>query len=1064
MWINPFTRLLSCLFLCVVVVNAGMAEKKPERTKNRKIAMDQQHDQLVFSVEEREWLDEHKTLRFTGDPSWLPYEAFDKTGQHIGIVADYLSLIEGKLGISIEIINTKTWPESVTLAQRGEVDILSETSDSSLSSILSFTDPYLTSPIVIVMKQGPFFVESIDEIKDKKISILKNYGFVPKVLERYPSIPFHWSDSIEEGLLSVSTGETDALIATLAQASYYMSELGINNVQIAGRTEFTTQLGFGIRQDYAPLVSLFNRALDSITTEQRQAVLDKWGRQHFVSKFDFTLLLQLVAVLLYIIVIFIYWNRKLAREVKSRKELEAQTQALIDHVPEQIFVTTPGGQILSANSQAIKNFGLQDNKLDQYNATSFYVNKKERTELWAEIKEHGEVNQKVMSFRHVNGSIQSMIVSAIPVVYKRQSAILTIAVDITERLNIERALKESQDRFELAAQGSGIGLWEYVADTGDYWFSQRFSELLGYGDSKELLTPAIWKASIHTEDKAASFAAFDAHIAADVPYDIEFKMQTKQGEWRWFSGMAKSLRDEQGRAYRTSGSMADITKRKTIEKQLKDAKQVAETANRYKSEFLSNMSHEIRTPLNAILGFTGLLKEQVKEPKQATFVKTIHSAGINLLTLINDILDLSKIEAGKIEIRKKACNLHDLFREIADTFSMQMVEKGIHFSLDMDSKIPDNLYIDSQRLSQVLLNLVGNAVKFTDTGFIRISVQVKSEDPNYSKLDLLIKVEDSGRGIARPDHERVFETFGQSSDRQLKNHGGTGLGLSISKRLVDLMQGELSLVSKLGVGTTFFVRLYGVDVAALSTETKPLKNEQVSSITFLPAQVLIVDDVDDNRLLLEELFANTALQTISADSGAEAVKLAESRQFDVILMDIKMPLMDGYEAAKKIKSFSDTPIIAITASVMGGVFEKTERTHFDGYLRKPTIKSELFNELKKFLAIESSQDGSRGQAFVFSTEQLLQVEKALPELEALLEKSVLLQETNDFSQIDTFSRLLARMAKRYSIVLLSEYVNELQGQSQAYSVKGVLASLKQFSELFNQLNEAVKQSHKGRSN
>lgn len=1064
MWMPPLNRSLSSLLLLVIFASAVIAQERPETGENHKPAIDQQPGQLVFNAKEKQWLDEHKTIRFTGDPSWLPYEAFDESGRHIGIVADYLSRIEQKLGINIEIIRTKTWAESVALAQRGEVDVLSETSDSSLSSILSFTAPYLTSPIVIVMKQGPFFVENIDQIKDKKISILKNYGYVPKILERYPRIPFQWSDSTEQGLLAVSTGETDALIATLAQANYYIVELGVSNVQIVGRTEFTTQLGFGIRHEYAPLVDLFNRALDSITAEERQGILYRWGRQNFDTKFNFTPLLQIVAVLLYIIVIFIYWNRKLAREVKRRKELEAQTQALIDHVPEQIFVTTPGGQILSANTQAIKNFGLQEGGLHQHNATTFYVNKKERGELWAEIKEHGEVNQKVMSFQHVNGSIKSMIVSAIPVVYKRQSAILTIAVDITDRLDMERALKESQDRFELAAQGSGIGLWEYTADTGDCWFSQRFIELLGYGEGKEQFTSAIWKANIHPEDRDAAFAAFDAHLAAEVPYDIEFRMQTKQGEWRWFSGMAKSLRDEQGKAYRTSGSMADITKRKMAEQQLHEAKKLAEAANRYKSEFLSNMSHEIRTPLNAILGFTGLLKEQVKDPKQATFVKTIHSAGINLLALINDILDLSKIEAGKIEIRKRACNLHDLFREIAETFSVQMVEKGIHFSLDVDSRIPDSLYIDEQRLRQVLLNLVGNSVKFTDSGFIRLSLQVKSENPSYSRLDLLIKIEDSGRGIAQSDHERVFETFGQSTDRQLKHYGGTGLGLSISKRLVDLMQGELSLVSKLGVGSTFFVRLYGVDVEALSTGSDRANSEEMSPITFLPAQVLIVDDIDNNRLLLEELFADTALQTVSADSGVEAVKLAESMQFDVILMDIKMPLMDGYEAAKRIKSFSNTPIIAITASVMGGDFKKTQRTHFDGYLRKPTLKSELFDELKKFLTISPAQGHSMVKASVLSAEESLQVEQMLPELEALIDKSLLLLQTNDFSQINTFSRLLVRIEKRHSIAMLSEYVNELQKQSKAFSIKGVKASLKQFGKLVELLNIAVKQSHKGRNN
>ncbi|MEE9397523.1 MAG: transporter substrate-binding domain-containing protein, partial [Methylococcales bacterium] len=244
---------------------------------------------LTLSTAEQKWLDEHKTIRFAGDPNWLPYEAFDKHGNYIGIVAEHLKLIEQKLGIKVNIIYSDTWSDSVAKVKRGEIDVLSETSDSDLKSQLTFTQAYVSSPVIIVMKNDEDYVENIDQIKQRKIAIIKEYGYVPEIIKKYPDLGLHRVDTIHDGLTAVSTGKVDALIATLAQASYHISELGINNIRIVGKTEFKTKLAFGMRKEFAPLVPLFDRALGSIKPGKKQRILDAWGKHKFATKIDYGL-------------------------------------------------------------------------------------------------------------------------------------------------------------------------------------------------------------------------------------------------------------------------------------------------------------------------------------------------------------------------------------------------------------------------------------------------------------------------------------------------------------------------------------------------------------------------------------------------------------------------------------------------------------------------------------------------------------------------------------------------------------------------------------------------------
>ncbi|MFW5426186.1 MAG: transporter substrate-binding domain-containing protein [Methylophagaceae bacterium] len=881
---------------------------------------------LTLSSSEQQWLDEHKIIRFAGDPNWLPYEAFDQHGHYIGIVADHLKIIEQRLGIKLEFVQTRTWAESVEKVKRGEIDVLSETDDSELQSQLSFTENYVSSPIVIVMKNDENYVENIHQIKQRKIAVIKDYGYVAGIIKKYPSLEFHYVDTIQEGLAAVATGKVEALLATLAQASHHISKLGIHNIRIVGKTEFSTKLAFGMNTEFTPLIPLFNRALNSISPNEKQAIFDSWGEQKFTERADYRWLAKVIGALLVFMLIMLYWNRKLAKEMALRAEVEQQTKMLIDSIPIQIVVTSFDGQVLSANPKALDDYKLHKDELDQYNILEFYTNMHDRKEVITELKDHAKVEQKIIPMKQPDGKTHSMMVSIMPIKYHKQPALLSIAVNMTERLEMEAALKS--------------------------------------------------------------------------------------------------------------------------------AKSHAESANQAKSEFLANMSHEIRTPMNAIIGFTELLNEQIEEPKLKSFVKTIQSAGNNLLVLINDILDLSKIEAGKLQIKKIPCNPHDLFTEVSNIFMLKMREKNIDFILDIDPVIPQSLYIDAPRLRQVLLNLIGNAVKFTETGFIKITVRTDNEDKIHSKVDLLIDIEDSGIGISEDQQMLIFQDFEQSDGQDMGKYGGTGLGLSISKHLVEMMDGQLLVQSEPNVGSTFTVKLAALDVTSLSVESK-LELESPTSkaqIEFRPANILVVDDVQDNQRLLLAHFGDTALQSTTAVNGLEAVNLAKQQSFDLILMDIRMPVMNGYEAAEAIKSFSNTPIVALTASVMTDDFERKKSDNFDGYLRKPVLKADLISELCKFLAFtekEFEEDQETSLSLSPNEKALLPAAlTALEKLKLLYDAGV---KSNNISDIEQFSDALSATIKQHPISLIAEYSTQLEQAVDSFDIASIKQALNAYPELITQL-------------
>jgi len=372
----------------------------------------------------------------------------------------------------------------------------------------------------------------------------------------------------------------------------------------------------------------------------------------------------------------------------------------------------------------------------------------------------------------------------------------------------------------------------------------------------------------------------------------------------------------------------------------------ANSANRAKSLFLANMSHEIRTPMNAILGFSEILKGKETDREKLHFIESIHTSGESLLSLINDILDLSKIESGKQEVHYTLASMKSLLNTLEVLFHQKAREKDLSLQFVFDERIPDSLVLDIVHLKQVLINIINNAIKFTGSGFVKINVKAPGDEPVLeSPFTLLIEVSDSGIGIPEDQQDAVFESFEQVHDKDNLHREGTGLGLAISKKLTVMMGGTIGLESRPGEGSLFRITLPGVNIgAAAVTDDHSLNYEY----NFEPALILIADDITFNCEIMEAYLKPYGFELLFCDNGEDVIRLAGEKTPDLILMDMKMPVVNGYEATRRIKKVSSIPVIAITASALLQE-EKIISGLCDGYLRKPVSKKQLLDEISKFI-------------------------------------------------------------------------------------------------------------------
>jgi ammonium transporter, Amt family len=500
--------------------------------------------------------------------------------------------------------------------------------------------------------------------------------------------------------------------------------------------------------------------------------------------------------------------------------------------------------------------------------------------------------------------------------------------------------------------------------------SPRWTQLIGH-QSPDLVGRSF-VSFLHPADRATFQSYFAAAIAGESQNRrIEFRIENISGSWRWYSTTLSTIADVHGAPMEFVGIAEDITDRKQAEKELREAKEAAEAATLAKTEFLTNISHEIRTPMTSILGFAEMLLESIERPQDIVAANTIKRNGEYLLRIINDILDLSSIETGHLSTEQARCSPRELIEDVVSMMKLRASAKGLPLLLEYKGPIPQTIRTDPIRMRQILVNLVGNAVKFTEEGHICIQVRIAEDDKKKPLLEC--KIIDTGVGMSEEQVKRLFEPFTQGDTSTNRKYVGMGLGLALSKRLAGMLGGDIAFSSEKGKGSTFVITVGTGSLDGVSMlQTSDFQEPEPSSLNApsaspgtqqISGRILLVEDGLDNQRLLALILRKAGAKVTVVNNGKEALEKvtaerklceangAQTAPFDVILMDMQMPEMDGYEATWRLREMGYTaPIIALTAHAMSDDREKCLGAGCDEYLTKPIDRDALFAAIARYMS------------------------------------------------------------------------------------------------------------------
>lgn len=1164
--------------LASIIQKALDAVTPEERKRVNQYWFNASRAQLIdLSPDEQAWIRAHPVVNAGGLKDWAPYDFINADQRYSGIIADYLALISRRTGLKFET-TLDEWDINLHRLQDKQLDLLPgayKTAEREAYAL--FSDAYFDILDYFFVHRD-LKLETLADLAGKTVAIPKGYAQAERIRQHFPEIKVLEVASFSASIDAVLQGKAQLLYDGYPAVAYALAKQGITDI-----VPFRSTRGQGLntlhmmtRDDYPQLASIIQKALNSISQAEKQAIYQTWVQGFILEELNavdlvltpeerrwlvsnrqirFTGLPQsmpfemnrnghhvgivaeyLKQVEASIPVNFTYLpadNASQMMEIAVQQQVEVvssfqgddrlaqdyratapyATAPVVVLMKQQAFVNELG-DIADAHIALVEGSGYVQQLKTEYPDAKF-VRARNATQALMML-EKGTVQATVLPMpqaryllktqnvhsinivgkTHVNQALALYVNKSRPALYslldKTLSHIdqtqgpvisakwsklefakqtdywlivqvvtvllvimgvvfywnLKLAREIRRRQQLESELRQSQAQLQVVIDNVPLRIL-VTAPSGDV-LSANAVVLRDFGITAE---------DARRKNIADYYVNDNERAAVKEQLAREGKVEQKVVSMREANGsvsnmMLSVIPIEYNHQPAFLSLSLDLSERIEMEQQLQRAKEQAEAANAAKSEFLANMSHEIRTPMNAILGFTELLREQVTEPRLQDFTRIIQNAGNSLLRLINDILDLSKIEAGKMELSHSACNLHEMLREIADIFTMNVSKKGIQLYLSTDDSIPDALLLDATRLRQVIFNLIGNAVKFTERGHVRLAALAINHDEARSKIDLVIRVEDTGMGIAPDQLKTIFDSFGQQFGQDNEKYGGTGLGLSISQRLVSLMGGQIDVASEQGQGTTFTVTLKEVDIASVQAQ-KALNASlafDCSQVRFHPATVLVVDDVEDNRALLVQNFADSPLTAYTAADGLAALSQLEQHEIDLVIMDIRMPGMDGYDCAEHVKQrWPELPVIALTASVMQDEFQQLKQANFDAYLRKPVLKGDLFQTLMQFLAHDLEAHDVAIEAGGVS----LRAQDLQPYVSQLKQHAFMLfqqsRKSNNMDTITEFAKAVADVAVAGQAQALDRYATLLLDAVDSFNIMAIKALMTEFESAWADL-------------
>ena len=1037
---------------------------------------------IKFTKKEKEWLSSNPQIIYTYDPDWAPFEWTNDIGQHTGILADILVLIQERSGIYFVTKSADTWEESVALVENGKAQMFSGVIKNAQRAEylnFSFKDIYSYNAAVVSSINDTTNYADISSHKDITIALVKKNALSIHIQKIYPKLKFYLVANTQDGFEAVNDKDADIFIVNIATAKYYTNRDYVEQLSISNELNYKYHLKIALAKDVPSIaLSIIDKTLASITDNELNTIFNKWTEITIKKEFDWKVFIEIALAIFVIFLFLLYHNRKLhilvhdktleltqtlqsqelliqqrTKELNQAKQnLENTTNAISDsiyhkdldfkyiwvndafckyaHLSREEILGETDFDIFDEEISVKSNF--QDSKLID-DGESIYFESRVQSPVGRTIY----ISAQKHLLRDIDGKPYAIAGTISDITTKKETEI-----EIRRQKEFVQTLINSQEQIIITSDGKKLvsvnemfydffavsSISEFGIEYGISCICELFNKNAPEGFLQPMMENETW---------------LDYVVSRALHNEVHKAMITRGNTDFIFSVTAAKL---PGNRDLKSAVFTDIT-------ELELAKTTAELANKSKSEFLANMSHEIRTPMNAIIGFSELLHEQIEDKRLQQFTKTIQSAGHTLLELINDILDISKIEAGKLEITLNPTNPYHLIEDTANIFSLKVQEKDIDLFVNIDADIPQTLIIDEVRIRQILLNLIGNAVKFTNHGYIKLSAKLEKIDNSNSSVNLLISVEDTGIGVKEDQLQKIFQSFEQQDGQDNKEFGGTGLGLSISQKLATMMGGELRVESTYGKGATFTLWLPDLYISSVILEKEDSSKD--INISFKKATVLIVDDILNNRELIEQNFKDTAISFLSAVNGQEAVEIAIKEDVDLVLMDIRMPVMDGYRASQLIKEEKPAlPIVALTASVMRDEFDNEKSKNFDAYLRKPILKKNLFKELANFLDFEEETvTVDLQEEIVCSKETQDNLKNILNTLNGeLLTKQQKVLKSNNMNDIQIFADELKELAARYKIEHLATYAHSLIDAIEIFDIMGIKKLLQEYEKQISLLS------------